>query len=62
MALIFSALQIIFTLLTPVFIGQAVDHIVGKGLVDFDMLLNKLMFARGCGCMAGRICDGICDE
>ena len=44
MALIFSALQIIFTLLTPVFIGQAVDHIVGKGLVDFDMLLNKLMF------------------
>ena len=34
MALMFSALQIIFTLLIPVFIGQAVDHIIGKGLVD----------------------------
>ena len=35
MALMFSALQIIFTLLIPVFIGQAVDHIIGKGLEDY---------------------------
>lgn len=42
MALLFSAIQIIFTLLTPVIIGQAVDHLVGKGLVDFDLLLKKI--------------------
>ncbi len=42
MALLFSSIQIIFTLLTPVLIGQAVDHLVGKGLVDFDLLLKKI--------------------
>lgn len=41
-ALVFSACQIIFTLLTPVLIGQAVDHIVGIGFVDFDLLLVKI--------------------
>ena len=47
MAFIFSALQIIFTLLIPVFIGQAVDHIIGKGLVDFDLLVQKIIFIAG---------------
>lgn len=47
MALMFSALQIIFTLLIPVFIGQAVDHIIGKGLVDFDLLVWKIIFIAG---------------
>ena len=43
----FSALQIIFTLLIPVFIGQAVDHIIGKGLVDFDLLVWKIILIAG---------------
>lgn len=43
MALFFSAIQIVFTLLTPVLIGQAVDHIVGKGNVRFDLLLQKIV-------------------
>lgn len=47
MALMFSALQIIFTLLIPVFIGQAVDHIIGKGLVDFDLLAWKIILIAG---------------
>jgi len=47
MALTFSSIQIIFTLLTPVFIGQAVDHIVGKGLVDFALLLQKMVLIAG---------------
>lgn len=52
MALLFSACQIVFTLLTPVFIGQAVDHIVGKGLVDFSMLLQKIVYIAISVCIA----------
>lgn len=36
--------QIIFTLLTPIFIGQAVDTLVGKGLVNFHDLIFKLTY------------------
>ena len=43
MALFFSAIQIVFTLLTPVLIGQAVDHIIGQGNVRFDLLLQKIV-------------------
>ena len=43
-ALICSSGQIIFTLLIPVFIGQAVDHIIGKGLVEFDLLFQKMLW------------------
>ena len=46
-ALICSSGQIIFTLLIPVFIGQAVDHIIGKGLVEFDLLFQKMLFFFG---------------
>lgn len=44
LALICSSGQIVFTLLTPVFIGQAVDHIIGQGLVDFDLLGQKMLW------------------
>ena len=47
MALICSSGQIVFTLLTPVFIGQAVDHIIGQGLVDFDLLFQKMVWILG---------------
>ena len=43
-ALICYSGQIIFTLLIPVFIGQAVDHIIGKGLVEFDLLFQKMLW------------------
>ena len=43
-ALLCSTGQIIFTLLTPVFIGQAVDHIIGKGFVQFDLLFQKMLW------------------
>ena len=43
-ALICSSGQIIFTLLIPVFIGQAVDNIIGKGLVEFDLLFQKMLW------------------
>ena len=43
-ALLCSSGQIVFTLLTPVFIGQAVDHIIGKGLVEFDLLFQKMLW------------------
>ncbi len=52
MALLFSAGQIIFTLLTPVLIGQAVDHIIGVGLVEFDLLLEKMILIAVCVCIA----------
>lgn len=44
LALGFSFIQIIFTLLTPVLIGQAIDHIVGKGLVHFELLVQQIIF------------------
>ena len=47
LALLFSACQILFTLLTPVLIGQAVDHIIGKGLVDFSSLFYKIIWIGG---------------
>ena len=46
-ALLCSSGQIVFTLLTPVFIGQAVDHIIGQGLVAFDLLFQKMFWILG---------------
>ena len=31
--------SVFFTLLTPIIIGQAVDQLIGKGLVDFETLI-----------------------
>lgn len=42
---LFSSMgQIIFTLLTPILIGEAIDYLVGKGLVEFHLLWNQLIF------------------
>lgn len=43
-ALLCAAFQIVFTLLTPVLIGQAIDHMIGKGLVDFHGLFQKMIW------------------
>ncbi len=42
-ALLFSALNIIFTLLTPILIGQGVDLLVGKNDVNFYLLKTKII-------------------
>lgn len=42
MALICSAVNIIFTLWTPVLIGQAIDTMLGKGKVHFPILFTKI--------------------
>ena len=39
-----SIVSVIFTLLTPVLLGQAIDLLVGKNQVDFQGLFNKLIF------------------
>ncbi len=47
LALFCSAFQIIFTLLTPVLIGQAIDYLIGVGLVDFEGLFQKMIMIIG---------------
>ncbi len=42
LSLFFAALTVAFTLYVPVLSGYAVDHIVDKGLVDFDEVLEIL--------------------
>lgn len=44
LALICSLIQIIFTLLTPVLIGRAVDHVIGVNQVDFQLLYQTLIY------------------
>lgn len=39
-----SVCQIIFTLLTPILIGKAVDYLVGKGLVEFHLLWDQIVW------------------
>lgn len=46
-ALLFSSFQIVFVLLTPIFIGQAVDQLIGIDLVHFDQLYYKLGLIAG---------------
>ncbi len=48
MALSFSACQIIFTLLTPVLIGQAIDQIIGVGNVQFHALIYRMLWIALC--------------
>ena len=41
---VLSIVSVIFTLLTPVLLGQAIDLLVGENQVDFQGLFNKLIF------------------
>lgn len=42
-ALIFSAVNIVFTLMTPVLIGRAIDTMIGKGKVHFSYLSIRIV-------------------
>ena len=44
LALLFSAFHIIFTLLTPILIGRAVDLLIGVHQVDFDLLKLNIVY------------------
>ena len=43
-ALISAMISVVFSLLIPVFVGKAVDFIVGAGNVDFSGLLNTIIY------------------
>ena len=42
-ALVFSAINIVFTLMTPVLIGRAIDTMIGKGKVNFSYLSIRIV-------------------
>ena len=42
LSLVFATVSVILTLYVPILTGDAIDHIVDKGLVDFDGLLSVL--------------------
>ncbi len=44
---ILSIISVVFTLLTPVLLGQAIDLLVGVHQVQFHALLHKLMIVGG---------------
>ena len=37
-SLVLAAITVAFTLYMPILVGNAVDHVIGKGLVDFKGL------------------------
>ena len=43
LSLFFAAVSVILTLYLPILTGDAVDLIIGKGLVDFDGILRILI-------------------
>ncbi len=51
-ALLSSALNIIFTLLTPILIGQGVDLLIGVDNVDFRLLKIKIIYILVCVLLA----------
>ncbi len=47
-ALICALISVSLSLLTPILIGNAVDHIIGKGKVEFDKILPILLYLSLC--------------
>ena len=52
LALVFAALHIVFTLLTPILIGQGVDLLIGIDQVDFELLKMKIVVILVCVLLA----------
>jgi len=64
LSLLFAVVTVIATLYTPVLIGQAVDHVVGKGTVDFSAIkpiLIKLLVVVGIMAVASWLM-GLCNN
>ncbi len=43
-ALISAMISVVLSLLIPIYIGKAVDYIIGPGEVDFDGVINKIIY------------------
>ncbi len=48
LSILFAAVTVVLTLYVPILTGNAIDHIVDKGLVDFDGLLRILIMIVIC--------------
>lgn len=47
-AIVSIFIQTFFELLVPIFIGKAIDNIVGPGVVNFSGLLQNILYVVGC--------------
>ena len=43
LSLLFAAVTVVLTLYLPVLTGDAVDYMLGKGMVDFERLKHLLL-------------------
>ena len=53
LSLILATVYVVMSLYIPICVGNAIDGIIGEGLVQFDWVLQSLMVAAVCGGIAG---------
>ena len=53
LSLILAAVYVVMSLYIPICVGNAIDGIIGEGLVQFEWVLQSLMVAAVCGGIAG---------
>ena len=53
LSLILATVYVVMSLYIPICVGNAIDGIIGEGLVQFEWVLQSLMVAAICGGIAG---------
>ena len=53
LSLILATVYVVMSLYIPICVGNAIDGIIGEGLVQFEWVLQSLMVAAVCGGVAG---------
>ena len=53
LSLILATVYVVMSLYIPICVGNAIDGIIGEGLVQFEWVLQSLMVAAICGGVAG---------
>ena len=53
LSLILATVYVVMSLYIPICVGNAIDGIIGEGLVQFEWVLQSLMVAAVCGGIAG---------
>ena len=53
LSLILATVYVVMSLYIPICVGDAIDGIIGEGLVRFDLVAKSLMVAAVCGGIAG---------
>ena len=53
LSLILATVYVVMSLYIPICVGNAIDGIIGEGLVRFDLVAQSLMVAAVCGGVAG---------